>query len=353
MGLGAAIMVDGQADDKLAGASWLEVTERVGEATTFRIRYDIDVGHGDIPQLGDTAFDAGRSISVLVKAAGSTQCLVKGPAQGQHIHLEHGGTGSYLELRGSDSTIMMDRVAQSAVWEDVADSDVAGTILSRYGFAPDIETTSSRHLTQKHALVQRESDLGFIRRLARRNGFVFWVRADERGAETAHFKHFPLTEPPLATLEINQKDRRLDIVDLRFDVERPVRVDAHQLDLSNKATLDGSSTAPGQKLLGSADLGAAGGGKDRSIVLVAPADDVGDLQARATGALDDASWFIQGSCEVTLETLGALVRAHAVVALSGAGKRHSGSYAVTGVRHTIDPARHRMEISLERNGWNQ
>jgi hypothetical protein len=353
MGLGAAITVDGQADDKLAGASWVEVTERVGEATTFRIRYDIDVGRGDIPQLGDNAFDAGRSISILVKAGTGTECLVKGPTQGQHIHLEHGGTGSYLELRGSDSTIIMDRVAQSAVWEDVADSDVAGTILSRYGFTPDVETTTSRHLAQKHTLIQRESDLGFIRRLARRNGFVFWVRADASGTETAHFKHFPLADPPLATLEINQKDRRLDILDLRFDVERPARVDAYQLDLSNKATLDGSSSAPGQKLLGSADLAAVGGGKDRSIVLVAPADDVGDLQARATGALDDASWFIQGSCEITLETLGALVRPHGVIVLAGAGKRHSGGYAVTGVRHTLDPARHLMEISLARNGWNQ
>ena len=28
-------------------------------------------------------------------------------------------------------------------------------------------------------------------------------------------------------------------------------------------------------------------------------------------------------------------------------------YAVTAVRHNIDPQRHLMEISLARNGWNQ
>jgi phage protein D len=353
MGLGAAITVGGQTDDALNAASWIEVHERVGEATMFRIRYDIDVGQGDIPQLGDSRYGAGRTLAVLVRAGDVTQCLVQGPLLGQHVHLEHGGTGSYLELRGADSTIAMDRVTQSAMWEDVTDSDVASTIVARYGYTPDVETTTTQHLTQKHALVQRESDLGFVRRLARRNGFCFWVRADSSGIETAHFRHFPLSDPPLATLAINQADRKLDIIDLRWDVERPVRVDAQQLDLSQKSVLDGSSTSSSLRTLGSADLAAAGGGTDRAILLVAPADDVGDLQARATAALDDASWFIQGNCEITLETLGALVRAHGVVQLDGAGKRHSGNYAVTAVRHTIDPQRHLMEVSLARNGWNQ
>jgi phage protein D len=353
MGLGASITVDGQPDDALGAASWLEVHERVGEATTFRLHYDIDVGKGDIPQLSDSRFDAGRVVAVMVQAGGATQCLVKGPVQGQHVRLEHGGDGSYVELRGSDTTIAMDRVTQAALWEDVADSDVASTILARYGYTPDIETTATQHLTKKHALVQRESDLGFIRRLARRNGFCFWVRADGSGVETAHFRHFPLQDAPLATLGINQADRKLDMFDLRWDIERPVKVEAQQLDLNAKSALDGSSTASALKSLGSADLGAAGGGTDRSILLVAPADDVGDLQARATAALDDASWFVQANCEATLETLGALVRAHGVVQLDGAGTRHSGMYAVTAVRHTIDPQRHLMEISLARNGWNQ
>ena len=50
-------------------------------------------------------------------------------------------------------------------------------------------------------------------------------------------------------------------------------------------------------------------------------------------------------------TLGAPVRAHTVVELSGAGSLHSGRYLVAAVRHLIDPAGHRMTVELVRNAW--
>jgi len=45
------------------------------------------------------------------------------------------------------------------------------------------------------------------------------------------------------------------------------------------------------------------------------------------------------------------VRAQTVINLRGAGTRFSGKYFVTGVKHTIDAAQHRMEVELSRNGW--
>ena len=65
----------------------------------------------------------------------------------------------------------------------------------------------------------------------------------------------------------------------------------------------------------------------------------------------EASWFIRATCQTSLDRLASVVRAHSVVEIQGAGKRHSGKYFVSAVRHTIDPAMHRMDLELVRNAW--
>lgn len=350
MGLGASIAVDGKVDDQLGGATWVEVHERAGEPSTFRIRYELDIGRGDVPLLVDPRIDAGSKLSVLVPSGGTTYCLVKGPVHGQHIHLEHGGPGSWVEVRGADSASAMDREARAAVWAEATDSDVVANIAQRHGLVPDVETTQTRHSEKKHTLVQRESDLQFVHRLARRSGRLFWVSADARGIETAHFKRPSLGDPPAAKLEINQAAPKVQSLDITWDAERPTRIVAHQLDLNSKGDIDGGVDRSPLAALAKRDL-AASTGDTRSAFLAAPADDVGDLRARAEGALIEALWFVRLTCEVRLDSLGALVRAPGVVELLGAGKRHSGRWFVAAVRHTIDPALHRMELDLARNAW--
>jgi len=350
MGLGAAIAVNGTPDDELGAATFVEVHERAGLPTTFRLRYEADIAQADLPQLVDARRGPGSVLSVLVPVGGANECLVKGPVHGQHVHLEHGGNGSYFEVRGADRSSVMDREAQSAVWDQVTDSDVVSTIVARYNFTPDVDTTAARHDEDKHTLVQRESDLRFVQRLARRNGFLFWITADANGLETAHFKRPPVSGSPVATLVINQDNPSLQILDMKWEVERPTSIDAFQMDLSSKADIDGSASQSPLPALATQDLVAITG-DTRSLHLAAPADDAGDLRARAEGALIEALWFVRASCETRLDAVGALVRAHTLAAVQGAGRRHSGKYFVTAVRHTIDTAQHRMEIELARNAW--
>ncbi len=149
----------------------------------------------------------------------------------------------------------MDREARSAVWTDVTDSDAVTTIVGQYGLAPDVDTTPAGHYENKHALVQRESDLSFVRRLARRNGFLFWITADAAGVETAHFKKPPVDGAAAATLRINQAPPALDLLDVRWDVERPTSVESAQLDLNSLEDLDGDESDAPLGALGSDDLG--------------------------------------------------------------------------------------------------
>lgn len=350
MPLGAAIAVSDSVDDALAAATWVEVHERTGQPTTYRLRFEVEIGSEDFDRLVDARLDAGSDLSILVASSGGNQCLAKGPVGAQRIHFEHGGEGSYVEVRGSDAAIKMDREAKSMVWTDVTDSDAVSSIVAQYGFVPEVDATSAGHYENKHALVQRESDLSFVRRLARRNGFLFWISADALGIQTAHFKKPPVDGSPTATLRINQSPPGLEKLDLRWDVERPNSVDGAQLDLNSLENLDGGKSDAPLAALGGRDL-AAITGDQRSMYLAAPADDAGDLQSRAAGALVESTFFIRATCETRLDRVGSPIRAHTVVEIQGAGSRHSGKYFVAAVRHTIDPVKHSMELELLRNAW--
>jgi phage protein D len=350
VGLGIAIAVDGTPDDLLAGAAQVEVEERMGDTARFRLRFGLDIGDGDLPLLLDNRIGPGSELSVLVPSNGTTHCLVKGPVHGQRIHLVHGGTGSTVEVWGSDGTVTMDREARSVVHADGTDSDAVTSVLGGYGFVADVDPTPGRHLETKHALVQRESDLRFVRKLARRNGYLFWLTSDDHGVDTAHFKRPDLSGDPARTVRINLAAPNVDSLDLVWDVERPTSVEGAQLDANTKERLDGAVAGSPLEAMAGGDL-ASITGDTRSVFLAAPADDAGDLQARGEGALIEAGWFVRVRCATTLEGLGDVARAHTVAMVRGAGSRHSGRYFVAGVRHRIDPAGHRMDLDLVRNAW--
>ena len=350
MGLGAAIAVNGTPDAELALATSIEVHERMGETTTYTIRFDVDISGGDLPALVDSRLAPGSMLSILVPISQTNFCLVKGPVHSQQVHLAHGGAGSWVDVKGSDTSVVMDRESRSAVWSDVADSDAVSSILGTYSYSPDVQATSAQHLEAKHTLVQLESDLHFVRRLARRNGFLFWVTSDDSGQETAHFKRPPVDDPAEAEIVINLDSPNVDNVDINWDVERPTSMEGKQLDMNSKSDLDMAVSGPVQTVLASKGL-AAITGDTRSVHLSAPVDDTGDLTARGQGALIEAELFIRATCETSLPTLGKLVRAHTVVEVKGAGSRYSGKYLVSGVRHKIDAEAHKMSIELVRNGW--
>ena len=350
MDISLAIKVGDAADAQLAQASVVEVLERMGEPTTFRMRYEVDIVSGDLPLLKDSRLDPGSVIQVLTVKDGNAECLVKGPVHGQQIRLLHGGTGSYVDVMGTDTSVTMDREVKAKVWDAVRDSDVFSQIVAPYGLTPDAQDTPAMHAEAKHTLVQHDSDLRFVRRLARRNGCLFWLSADPLGVQTAHFKRPPLDGEVAAKLVINLDQPNLNALEISWDVERPTSSVGWDIDLADKSQIDGGVAHSPQKLLG--DKGLADiTGDTRSTLVTAPVDDAGDLKSRGEAALIESDFFVTVTGETTVHALGAVLRAHTVVQLQGTGTRHSGPYFVSSVRHLIDATTHRMEFELVRNGW--
>jgi hypothetical protein len=188
-----------------------------------------------------------------------------------------------------------------------------------------------------------------VQRLARRNGFLFWV-THETGRAVGHFKRPPLDAVAPGQIRLNQDPPTALAFELRVDVERPTSLEGLQVDLANKEDLDLSSSVSPLALLGDTDLKTLTG-DTRSVHVSAPVDDAGDLGARGEATLIDAGWFVQATCTTTRPAFGAVLRAHTVVEVAGLGRRHSGRYFVAGVRHLVDSGAHRMVADLVRNAW--
>lgn len=353
MGLGAYITLNGLPIPELSDSDaveYIEVYERLGETTYYNIRYAIDIADGDLPKLKEPMIGPGSDLAVIVPLESGLECLVQGPVFSQQIHLRHGGEGSWVDVKGADASIKMDREFKSQAWSNVSDSEAVMVILGSYALIPDVSNTQTRHLELKHSLVQRSSDLNFVRKLARRNGCYFWITTNALGIETAHFQRPNLLGTASIDLILNRENFNMDELKIQWDVERPTAVTGTQLDLSTKAPMTGIVPISPQQPLGTLNLQAIT--QDiRSTHVSSPVDDTGDLTTRSEATVLEADWFIRANCQTSIHRLGKVARAHTLANVIGAGSRHSGNYLIAGVRHRIDATAHTMDIELIRNGW--
>lgn len=353
MGLNTTILINNIPDPRMDMADKIEVTERMDQTTTFTIHYSVDICDADVARLKEANLNPGVKLSIMVpEENGLMNCLVKGPLTSQQIHVQNGGAGSWMQVGGSDITLEMGRAFKSKIWDNITDHLAVTTIVTTdYQLIPDVKITNSLHTELGHVLVQRNNDLQFIRRLANRNGFHFWVDCNLVGLEVAHFKKPDLNGSPNATLTINQENCNMLDLAINWDVERPTAVENKQIDSTTKNTVNnGSSNSLTNNNPREQSLRQIQGSAVRSTHLAVPSHD-GNL-AGSEAVLTESDWFINASCKTTFHKIKKVIHAYDIVEIVGAGSRHSGNYLVSGVKHTIDETAHTMEIDLIRNVWN-
>ncbi len=353
MGLNILICVNDVANESLTQeVSKVEVYEKIDQNTTYKLAFMVDVCSDDIALSLDRDTDPGTILSVVVQTDEGRTCLVKGPVTQKEAHLQHGGAGSWIHVEGEDTGYNMDQSTTFRVTPSGTDAEIASQLIGRNdNMTPDVEDTpESAHEEENHSLVQREPDLSFIRGLARRNGYHFWITYTEAGLATGHFRSRTLAGEAAANLVVNHENYNIESLRISADTRRPTQTVGRQLNLRNKAVI-GDTVSLDDTSLGAQSISAAAGSNAQTMHLAPTVDDAGAMQARSRGALRDAQWFINATCRTSLGRLCKIVRNHTVVTVQGAGSRHSGRYYVNGVKHTIDAAAHTMELELARNAW--
>jgi phage protein D len=351
----------------------IEVEESMDLPGALELQVPVSVtSDGDLTYVNDPGFAPLAPIAVVATppapassipgasllgapAAPPAQCIFDGYVLSTKLHIERGTTNASLHVWAQDATWMMNLTERAREWVDVTDNAVAAAIFGDYGITPadaNTQEDSPSHTEAGHSLMQRGTDIQFLRTLAQRNGkFCRVTCTDTPGDRTGYFAAPDLGADPAAKLVLNDPQSwTVNALDITWDATAASGVNAAQA-LFTDSDPDGVSanlTSSGLASLGDRDL-ATFTANPMTVMLTTPVDDAGELQLRAQAVLREADWFVRAEGESDVERLGVVLRAGSIVTVSGIGALHSGNYLVWSVRHKITQDVHSMRFVLVRN----
>jgi phage protein D len=335
----------------------LEVEENIDLPSAIQISVGVAAdGSGDLTQVNSSTFSPYANLALVVTADGkSPECIFDGYVLSHKLHLDRGIVSSKLEVWGQDRSWSMNLTEKTHEWADMNDVSVASAIFGANSITPASDNAadtddSATHSESGHTLMQRASDIQFLRQLARRNGKLCRVYCgSQAGQPIGYFAKPNLTAAPAATLTLNDPQiKMLSELDIEWDVMRPTEVVAGQDLLTDSNPAQADVTDSGLLPLAERNL-ASFAGQTMEAMLTTTVDDNGELQMRAASLLREGGFFVRCTGKVTLDALGLVLRAGSVVQLAGVGSLHSGNYFVWSVRHTIKQDSYEMAFVLVRN----
>jgi phage protein D len=344
-------------DDFVAALTSIEVEENADLPDALLLKLAVSrTAAGDLDLPDDARLQPFANLAVVATPEdGPDACVFDGYVLSHKLHFESGLTAATLEVWAQDASWLMNLEEKTREWVDLSDADVAASIFSDYGIEPsddNLNEDSPTHTEDGHSLMQRATDIQFLRTLARRNGRLCRVFCtDTPGVRTGYFAMPDLSSAPVATLAPNDPGSpSTGAVDIEWDATRPTAVNASQATFSDSSPegVSGDSTDSGLAALDSRTL-ADFTGKTTTVRLTATVDDAGELAMRSRSLLRESEWFVSCRTETDVNRLGTVVRAGQIVELDGAGTLHSGNYLVWSVRHALTSDAHRMRLRLVRN----
>lgn len=346
-----SITIDGEAaDDLYADLLGVEVELDDDMAAMFRLRLAMAQAlDGTWDYLDDARLQVWKPVVIAAGLGAEPEALIDGYITHVRPSFDPDPSRCALEIWGMDASVLLDREEQLKDWPDKKDSDIAGEIFEAYGLAPDLAPTTVTHDQAISTIIQRETDMQFLRRLALRNGFVCYV-----AGRAGYFGPPRLDAPPQPVLAVHFGDEtNVGRFSLEVNGLVPANVAMAQLDRVTKEPLEVLVDTGLQPALGATD-GAGLLSADIRPALVHLAETVAtgspEMHALAQGLFHEAAWFVTGAGTVDGNAYGHVLRARGTVIIKGVGERYSGIYYVAHVTHTFTPEGYTQTFVVKRNG---
>jgi phage protein D len=254
-----------------------------------------------------------------------------------------------LEIWGMDGSALMDREEKLKAWPNKKDSDIVTEILSNYGFTPKVDNTETVHEEAISTIIQRETDMQFLKRLALRNGFECFIDGMK-----GYFRKSPLATNPQSTLAVHfGKESNVERFTIEVNALTPSKISMFQTDRINKTVLDTTTDSSQQRALGKTDTKKLlNTEKHPGQLYLSRTMTVGqsEMEALCQGIFHQAEWFVTGEGEVAGNKYGHVLKPRSTVTIKGIGETYSGIYYVSHVTHTFSEAGYTQHFRVKRNG---
>jgi phage protein D len=256
---------------------------------------------------------------------------------------------SILEIRGKDKSVLMDRQEILMAWPDKKDSDIASEIFEIYGFTPEVEDTQVVHEEAVYTSIQRETDLDFLERLARRNGFECFIDCD-----TAYFRKPKLDEnPPQPVLACHfGKETSVNCFSVEVNSSSAANVSMLQVDPINKEEMESTVDASQQDALGETDVnGFTAPGIPPAVTYIgmSPAATQAEMDIMCQSVYHQGDWFVSARGQIAGNLYKHVLKPRRTVTIKGIGKTYSGVYYVSHVTHSFTPDGYVQDFKAKRN----
>jgi phage protein D len=335
--------------DFFADVLELEVEEDHRLASVFKIKFAINKeDDGAWAYLDDDRVKLWQGMKISVNVGNENVELIDGYVTQIKPHIDPDENKSTLEVWGMDATCLMSLEEKILDWPSKQDSDIARQIFSSYALSPTVDTTGVIHTEEISTIMQRETDIQFLKRLARRNGFECFVKGMK-----GYFRKPVLTSAPKLTLAAHFGDQtNLVSFDARVDALRPAKVEMHQIDPIAKEVQSAVVTSSTLKKLGRQGAhatAAPNGHVSKMFVKNAVAFNKSEMENLGGALFDESGWFVEAKGEVETSVYGAVLEARSLVPIKGVGESFSGVYYVTSVKHLIKGRRYAQRFTARRN----
>lgn len=349
------LLIDGEqaSPDLLDAIQQIEVEDHADMADMLRLHIAIGVkkGCGDWSVVDQDLFSRLARIRLTVTvSSGPAEPLIDAYAIETSADFSNQPGQSVFTVVAMDPTVLMNLEEKVRPWADMADSDIATAIFGEYGFTAKVDQTRPSRQQVDSTIIQRGTDIRFLRQLARRNGYECYVEMNpSTGTIEGHFHPPRLDQPSQGVLSANMGlATNVNSFNARYDMLRPTRAQVIGLDIESQD--DQPAKVESMALAGLGKEPALNGDRPRRVLLSGTGLALtGELQTYAQAVVDRSAWAITADGELNTVAYGGILRAKRPVNVRGAGKQFSGTYYVQRVTHTFSGDGYTQRFTLRRN----
>ncbi len=341
------------ASGEVMGAlSQVEVTNDSELGDGFKVTLTLGRdGAADYGLLRSGAFDPFNRVVIGVALGPIPQVLIDGiVAHHQLAPGDEPGT-STLTVMGTDLRQVLDLEEKNEEYKNQPDFVIFNRIVAgyaQYGLVPQATPTTDVPVEIQRIPRQHETDLKFVERLAKRNGFVFYIEPVTVGVNRAYFGPELRTGLPQPALSVGLGSfTNVNRLSFSQDALSPESPGGSITDSITKTSIPIPSLPP-LKLppLALSPTPARRKTLLRETANESPVKAAVSAVAKATNAPDP----VKGEGELDTVRYGHVLRARSLVGVRGVGASYGGNYYVRSVKHLIARESYAQQFTISREG---
>jgi hypothetical protein len=340
--------------DLMTSLTHVEVTNDADQGDGFQMTFALSKDSlTSYSLLSGGSLDPFNRVVIGVLLGASPEVLINGVITHQQFSPTSDPGLSTLTVTGKNATVMLDLKETNQPYKNQPDFVIVNRILAnyvQYGLLPPYQVTPTTNIPIELQRVprQHETDLKFIERMAKRNGFVFYTEPLTFGVDTAYWGPETHLSIPQPAISMNMgPSTNSPSIQFSNDALIPVGTEGSFVEPITKLSIP----IPPLPSLRLPPLVSDATPAKRTVQLRDTANqDPAQAATSAVAAVTNSPDSVRGEGEIDTVRYGNVLRARGLVGVRGAGFAYDGNYYVRRVTHTIARGTYTQRFTISREG---